>query len=134
MNAILRRCALSVPLSVRRHPVAGALALFVVLLLPPVFKPLQLHMTLQMLVQVPLLIAVGYGLRAAVPRRFARAIDASNGNGIPGLLLASFTLAFWMLPRSMDEAVINPAATAAKYLTLPLLVGLPMGLSWPRMN
>lgn len=134
MIAVLRRYVADVPISIRRHPVRGALALFVALLLPPVFQALQLHMTLQMLVQVPLLVAVGYGLRTAVPQRVQRIIANWNCNGIAGLLLASFTLAFWMLPRSMDQAVVNPLATAAKYVTLPLLAGLPLGLSWPRMN
>ncbi|MBU6470291.1 MAG: hypothetical protein KGL00_01415 [Gammaproteobacteria bacterium] len=40
-----------------------------------------------------------------------------------GLLFATFVTAFWMLPRVLDAAASEP-----------LLTGLPMGLSWPRMN
>lgn len=42
-------------------------------------------------------------------------------------------LAFWMLPRSLDMALANPAMEFAKFVSLPLLVGLPLALSWSRL-
>jgi hypothetical protein len=38
-----------------------------------------------------------------------------------------------MLPRMLDAAVADPWADLAKFLGLPLLAGLPLGLSWRRM-
>ncbi|MDE2286466.1 MAG: hypothetical protein KGK33_17785 [Hyphomicrobiales bacterium] len=35
-----------------------------------------------------------------------------------------------MLPRALDGAIGNPWIDAAKFLSLPLLAGLPLGLSW----
>ena len=40
---------------------------------------------------------------------------------------------FWMLPRALDEAVSDPLINLGKFLSLPLLAGLPLGLSWSRM-
>lgn len=120
--------------SIRHRSLVVAAFIFAVLLLPPVMQALQGSMTTQMLVQIPLLIAVGYLLRAAVPQRLAAAISAWNLNGISGMLLATFTTAFWMLPRLLDAAASEPLFTLAKFVSVPLLIGLPMGLSWPRMN
>jgi hypothetical protein len=39
-----------------------------------------------------------------------------------------------MLPRSLDAAISHPLVAAAKYLTVPLLIGLPFGVSWSRMG
>lgn len=91
-------------------------------------------MAAQMLVQIPLLIAAGYLLRAAVPQRPSVAIAAWNLNGISGLALSTLAAAFWMLPRSLDAAASEPLFTLAKFVCVPVLIGLPMGLSWPRMN
>lgn len=112
----------------------GAAALFVLLALPPVANALQARMQWQMLVQIPLLAACGYLLRNLVSPRWRTRVAAWNPVGINGVLLATLVLAFWMLPRSMDATVGNGWWTAAKYVTLPLLVGLPLGLSWPRAN
>jgi hypothetical protein len=38
-----------------------------------------------------------------------------------------------MLPRMLDQALADPLMDIAKFLSLPLLVGLLLGLSWPRM-
>jgi hypothetical protein len=38
-----------------------------------------------------------------------------------------------MLPRALDEAVSDPLINLGKFLSLPLLAGLPLGLSWSRM-
>lgn len=111
-----------------------ALALFLVLLVPPVRQTLEASMTAQMLAQLPLLAASGYLLRSAVPDRLQAHLAAWDAYGVTGLVLAVVTAAYWMLPRALDTAVSEPLAAAAKYLTVPLLIGLPLGLSWPRMN
>lgn len=116
----------------RSTGIAGIL--FAALAVPAVARALQAHMQAQMLVQIPLLATAGYLLRSVVPVRLERTLGRWNVNGISGLVLATFALAYWMLPRSMDAASTEPAFIVAKYLTVPLLVGLPLGLSWPRMN
>ncbi len=95
--------------------------------------PLEHEMALHMAVQLPLLIGVGYMLatflRPYEPRWFAE----SDWLGIPGLLLVVFATSFWMLPRMLDLALSEPWIDSAKFASLPLLAGLPLGSSWPRM-
>jgi hypothetical protein len=91
-------------------------------------------MTLQMLVQLPLLIGVGYLLREAVPEALAGVIARWNEHGISGLVLASLAGMLWMLPRSLDAAVSLPWMALTKFASAPLLIGLPLGLSWPQMG
>jgi hypothetical protein len=117
----------------RLAPPVAAL-LFVALLLPPSRRLLESSMTLQMLVQLPLLIGVGYLLREAVPAALAGVIARWNEHGISGLVLASLAGMFWMLPRSLDAAVSLPWMAFAKFASAPLLIGLPLGLSWPQMG
>ena len=111
---------------------AGAL-LWVVLALPPVRQSLQTTMSVQMLVQLPLLTVAGWLVAGAFPRR-AAALARWNGEGIAGLLLASSASAVWMLPRMMDASVSDGWVAVAKIASVPLLVGLPLALSWPRMG
>jgi hypothetical protein len=117
----------------RLAPPVAAL-LFVALLLPPSRRLLESSMTLQMLVQLPLLISTGYLLREAVPAPLAAVIARWNRHGISGLVLASLAGMFWMLPRSLDAAVSLPWMAFAKFASVPLLIGLPLGLSWPHMG
>ena len=91
-------------------------------------------MTAQMLIQIPLLIAVGFFIGRTLPARASEAIADWNYGGISGLVLATLTGAFWMLPRALDAAVVDPLVATAKYLSVPLLIGLPLALSWPRMG
>lgn len=108
--------------------------LFLVLLAPPIKRALEGSMTAQMLIQIPLLIAVGLFIALALPARASAAIADWNYGGISGLVLATLTGAFWMLPRALDAAVVDPLVATAKYLSAPLLIGLPLALSWPRMG
>ncbi|MBS0318705.1 MAG: hypothetical protein JSR49_16440 [Proteobacteria bacterium] len=121
MNAPLRR---------------GALALLACALLavPPLRQLLEASMTLQMLVQIPLLAAAGWWLAGALPRRAADALGHWNAGGITGLVLASMTAMVWMVPRALDAAVDVPWVEIVKFASVPLLIGLPLGLSWPRMG
>ncbi|MBV6422867.1 MAG: hypothetical protein NAOJABEB_00654 [Steroidobacteraceae bacterium] len=111
-----------------------ALIAFALLILPPVRHALQASMTAQMLLDIPLLVACGWLLAAAVPHAVRSALAGWNHGGVSGLLLASVTASVWMLPRALDAAVNDPWVDAARLVTVPLLIGLPLGLSWPRMG
>lgn len=89
-------------------------------------------MTAQMLVQLPLLAGVGYLLGLRLPVRVAAALANWNHRGVTGFVFASLASAYWMLPRLLDASVTEPAIAAAKFLSVPLLVGLPLAQSWPR--
>jgi hypothetical protein len=120
--------------SVRCHAGGVAAILWLVLLLPPLQRALESSMAMQMLVQIPLLIGAGYLLRDSVPARMAALIERWNQHGISGLVLTTLVGAVWMLPRSLDAAVNEPWVAVAKFITVPLLIGLPLGLSWPHMG
>ena len=113
---------------------AVAAALLLALALPPVRHALEASMTAQMLVQLPLLAAAGYLLGRAMPVRVGASVAGWNYRGITGMVLASLASAYWMLPRLLDASVTEPAITAAKFLSVPLLVGVPLAQSWPRSS
>ena len=91
-------------------------------------------MTAQMLLQIPLLVGVGCLLAQALPARALALAAHWNHRGITGLVLASVASAYWMLPRTLDASVTEPLLAAAKYVSVPLLIGLPFALAWPRMS
>jgi hypothetical protein len=117
-----------------RVALAAASALVLVLLAPPVRRLLESSMTVQMLAQLPLLAACGVLLARAIPARAAAWLEPWNHGGVSGLILASVSSAYWMLPRALDAGVTEPWITFAKFLALPLLTGLPLALAWPRMT
>ena len=119
------------PLSARRLWLAGAI-LWAALAVPPARHALESAMTLQMLVQIPLLALAGWGLARGTSGWLDWRLQAWNHRGISGLLLASLTGMVWMLPLAMDAAIDDPRVTLAKFLSVPLLIGAPIALSWPR--
>lgn len=118
----------------RSFPVYFTACLALVLLAPPVRYRLEATMTAQMLVQLPLLVATGWLLSRALPSRGLASVNPWNYRGITGLVLVTVVSAFWMLPRSLDAATSHPLMAAAKYVSVPLLIGLPFAVSWPRMG
>lgn len=78
------------------------------------------------LVQIPLLAASGYLLPVK-----ARLSASATG---PLLVLALTTAIIWMLPRSVDAAIAEPGWTLAKFVSLPLMLGLPLGMAWARVS
>ena len=94
---------------------------------------LERDMAAHMTVQVPMLIGLGFLLAEIVRPHEPRWLADANWLGIPGIVAVVFATSFWMLPRALDEAVADPFFDAVKFLSLPLLVGLPLGLSWGRM-
>jgi hypothetical protein len=51
---------------------------------------------------------------------------------VTGILVASFVMILWMLPRFLDLARLDGAVDALKFLSVPL-AGLAVALSWPRL-
>jgi len=91
-------------------------------------------MTAHMLVQIPLLAAIGIIACRLLPACRRESLLAAAGGRIPCTLLALFASSYWMLPRALDAALANPLAEAAKFLSLPVLVGLPLALAWNRLS
>lgn len=87
-------------------------------------------MVVHMLVQIPLLAAAGALGALALPPRPKRRLAAYNARGLPFMLLAALVSTYWMLPRALDAALADPSMELAKFASVPVLVGLPLGLSW----
>lgn len=108
-------------------------AVYLLLAAPPLRGWLEAGMVSHMLVQLPLLVGIGALAVRWLPPRLHDRLDRCNAAGLPLTLLALFAAAFWMLPRSLDAALNAPPMELAKFLTLPLLVGMPLALSWRRL-
>jgi hypothetical protein len=90
-------------------------------------------MAVHMTVQMPLLACVGLLLASTLRPREPPWLVEADWLGIPGLLAVVLATSFWVLPRMLDAALAHPLIDLAKFVTLPLLVGLPLGLSWQRL-
>jgi hypothetical protein len=112
-----------------RLRLAGA-SLWLALALPWSRELLERVMVTHMVVQIPLLALAGGLLAADLPPRWRERIAEWNQLGIAGTLLALIASSWWMVPRALDEALASPAMEIAKFVSLPLLVGAPLALSW----
>ena len=104
----------------RRVPTgrAGLLAALPLLLLwPPLRQLLEGSMALHMLVELPLLLASGWGAGAVLahhrlPAGLPRLIDA---HGVLGLAFASCVGALWMIPSMLDLSLLDTGVQWVKY-------------------
>lgn len=115
-------------------PRLGLGAVYLLLATPAARMALEASMSTHMLVQIPLLAAVGIIAGRLLPQRCQAALLATAGGAIPCIVLAAFASTYWMLPRALDAALANPLAELAKFISLPALVGLPLALAWPRLS
>lgn len=114
-----------------RPAAAVATVALAVLALAPVRELLESRMTLQMLVQFPLVIVAGWLIARAMPPGWRRHVDRWNAHGIAGLLAAALVLAVLMVPRVLDLALVDARVEAAKGLAL-VGCGAALQLSWRR--
>ena len=113
---------------------AGGLMLIGLLAAPASRRLLEAQMATHMLVQIPLLALTGVLFASAIGARMRRSLEPYNEHGLPGMLAVLFASSYWMLPRALDAALDSAAMEVIKFLSLPLLVGLPLALSWPRVG
>lgn len=117
-----------------RHGRFGVATLYLLLATPAARGWLEASMIGHMLLQIPLLAAVGIMSSRLLPQRWQNSLLAAAGGAIPCVLTALFVSSYWMLPRALDAALADPLVDVAKFLSLPLLVGLPLGLAWKRLR
>ena len=110
----------------------ASILLYCLLLTPQALELLEDQMVLHMLVQIPLLIAVGWFFGLCVSPLLIGINEQWNRYGISGLILGIFTLGFWMLPQNLDGALSHIEFEIVKLVSLPFLCGLPLGLSWSK--
>lgn len=90
---------------------------------------LESSMASHMLVQMPAIFLSGVlaaaamagAGHAAAPGMLAaslRRLRQYDEHGLPGLLLISFLLAYWMIPKAIDHVLLAPGAEAAKFASL----------------
>lgn len=112
----------------------GLGALYLLLATPIARTLLEASMSVHMLLQIPLLAAFGIIGGRLLPQRQRDWLLAAAGGAVPCIVLASFASSYWMLPRALDAALSEPLTEAAKFISLPALVGLPLALAWPRLS
>jgi hypothetical protein len=119
---------------VTRHAFFAVGTLYLCLAMPPARALLEATMTAHMLVQIPLLVVIGIVACLLLPMRWQDSLLDAAGGAVACVSLAVFASTWWMLPRALDAALENPLADAAKFLSLPALVGLPLALAWKRLS
>lgn len=113
----------------------------VALFSPPLRNLLEATMAGQMLIQMPLLALSGWWLGVAwrdapaggAMGRLRRCVDGCNVGGVTGLIVASFSMLLWMLPRSLDAARLDAGWDALKFATLVFPLGVVAAISWSRV-
>nr|WP_180316795.1 hypothetical protein [Cytobacillus eiseniae] len=110
------------------------LLLLVFLIIPPVANLMESVMIIHMHMQMPLLIIAGFLMGKFFQMRFPRFFEKWNNNGIPGVLLFIIIMAYWMLPRTMDEALNLTSIEIFKFISLPFLAGVPLRDSWRKLS
>ena len=92
---------------------------------------LEASLLAHVVIEIPLLVIIGITAGNLIRSRLSRVLNVLS---IPAILLACFTLAFWMIPRWLDASLNDEFIAYIKYLSLPLLVGIPLALSWQSLH
>ncbi|WNF36254.1 hypothetical protein RJD24_17670 [Bacillaceae bacterium IKA-2] len=110
------------------------LFLLLFLALPPVANLLESIMIMHMHMQMPLLVVSGFLIAKYFLRRFPNFFEKWNQNGIPGIMLFMIIMVYWMIPRTMDDALTLQSVQIFKFISLPFLAGIPLRDSWKKIN
>lgn len=119
--------------TIRKSWLAAGIALWALLALPPARAVLETTLAGHMVAQIGLLAAAGWWLGRGLGPLRPEALRGFNRGGGAGVVVALFTLVFWMLPVNLDRALLEPAWEVGKFASVPLLLGLPLARSWPRL-
>lgn len=115
-------------------PISWGFVIFFILVLPHTRYVLEASMPGQMVIQIPALILSGFLIGKWLEEKGWELFQKINYNGVPGILLSLLISFFWMLPRMLDGAVDNPWIEILKFVTVPMLIGVPVAWSWNKLQ
>lgn len=110
------------------------LVLFIFLIIPPVANLMESVMIIHMHMQMPMLVIAGILMAKFFQIKFPQFFAKWNANGIPGITLFLIIWIYWMIPRTMDEALTIPVMEIFKFVSLPFLAGVPLRDSWKKLS
>lgn len=110
------------------------LLLYIFLVIPPVANFMESIMAMHMHMQMPMLVIAGMLMARFLQNRFPSFFEKWNINGVPGILLFVIIMVYWMLPRTMDEALTTNTVELFKFFSLPFLAGVPLRDSWKKLS
>ncbi|TFJ93561.1 hypothetical protein [Lentibacillus salicampi] len=110
------------------------LLLFSFLALPPVAAVMESIMIVHMHMQMTLLVLSGFLMGRFFQLKFPVFFKKWNMNGIAGILLFMIIWSFWMIPRSMDDALTIQVVELFKFSSLPFLAGVALRDSWHKIG
>lgn len=100
-------------------PAGAVCALSIALSAPPLRSLIEQSMVWHMVIQMPMLVLGGWLMMGAAGKTAAASRLASwNCFGLTGFIAALVITAYWMLPLSIDRAVVLPATDVLKVGTL----------------
>lgn len=99
-----------------------------ILSLPAVRAKLESSLLSHVLIELPLLAVGGMLIGRFILERRPRLGRTIEKYGIAALLTALFVFLYWMLPQSLDASLADPVYATAKFISLPVLLGIPLAL------
>src|SRR5699024_12541444 len=94
--------------------------LYIILMIPCFISLLEFVMILHMLVQFPLLMIVGYLWGKSILEKCDYFFTKWNTTGVAGILVVFIMTTYWMIPRTMDEALSIWYIELFKFISLRL--------------
>ena len=117
-----------------KGPIVAGVALWLVLALPFVRDALESRLVTHVLIELLGLVVAGFLIGMGLRRPLAQTLQPWNRFGLSGLAIALCCAVIWMLPRWIDASLESNTVEAIKFASLPLLLGLPLALSWPELG
>lgn len=112
----------------------AAIIVWLLITLTPLGKWMESSMPVHVLVEIPVLVIIGIIIGEFTKEKFTPMLTLLNHGGITGMILVSILFAFWMIPRWLDASLTIEAISLAKYISLPLGVGIPLAWSWNALH
>lgn len=108
--------------------------IFVFLALAPVRELAESIMAIHMHMQMPLIAGAGMLMTPLLQQMFPSFFARWNKDGIPGILLFVIVGSYWLIPRTMDDVLLNGWMEMFKFVSWAFFVGVPLRDSWPKLR
>ncbi len=109
----------------------SGIALFV---FSPIRNALETTLVTHFLVEYTAYILIGFLFGSRYFGSITKRLERFNQGGISGILLATFVILFWMIPRWMEASIDNAFVALFRAFSLTFLAGFALAVSWPLSN